>query len=216
VHEWSLLERVADFMAAKDSRLRGDVLMQTVLLVVNGLRCALFERQQEILHLHASSGLDQEVLGVAQDAWATRRPALQAGVTLLGHRTSKVSPSGNVCWAVAPVLCDRRLLGALYVDSAAAGFEGEGDLRGLAHLARMAAGFLVETPESVPLPLDDYISRLTLDEIGREQLALLISRHEGNVARIARLLKVTRATVYNRLRKHGLLPLLQTHRPNQT
>jgi transcriptional regulator of acetoin/glycerol metabolism len=38
-----------------------------------------------------------------------------------------------------------------------------------------------------------------------EALRELLARHECNVARVARLLGVTRMTVYNRMRRRGVL-----------
>ncbi|HEX6738931.1 MAG TPA: GAF domain-containing protein [Vicinamibacteria bacterium] len=214
--EWALLQKVADLLATRDSRQRGDVLMQTVLHVVNGRRCALFERQQEALQVQASSGLDREVLQAVQDAWALQRAQLQAGSTVLGRGESKVLSADEVSWAIAPVFSEGRLLGALYVDSAETAFDSQRDMPILAQLARMAAGLLVASASAEPTQVELYIGRLTLTEIGREQLALLVSQHEGNVARIARLLQVTRATVYNRLKKHGLMGLLEAYRPSQS
>lgn len=55
---------------------------------------------------------------------------------------------------------------------------------------------------TLPSPL----SPAPLDAVAAEANALkaLLARHEWNVARVARLLGVTRMTVYNRMRRHGI------------
>jgi len=65
------------------------------------------------------------------------------------------------------------------------------------HPAQMPVAYKPETP----LPLS---SRQRLDEIERDELLSLLRQHDGNVAKIARQIGVSRNTVYTRMKKYQL------------
>ncbi len=55
-----------------------------------------------------------------------------------------------------------------------------------------------------PTPLPDFDEGLGLEEVERELIRRALTRHEGNVSRAARALKVSRQTLMYRMKKHGL------------
>jgi hypothetical protein len=163
------------------------------------LACALFEAQVvalfgvagERLTLRASHGLTQDVLDLVSDVWSCERAVLAAG-----------QPRGSAKLPALMLPC--------------------GDERGLAGLAYIE-GPGVHRPSNLPLlvPLTQVLARVLRDAgahdaaprvDGQEatgnadaaELYVVMERHEWNVARVARLIGVTRMTVYNRLRRAGL------------
>src|SRR5205807_10649342 len=49
-----------------------------------------------------------------------------------------------------------------------------------------------------------YLERTPVQDIEREKLLLLLDRNEWNIARVARLMGVTRRTVYLRLQRYNI------------
>jgi DNA-binding NtrC family response regulator len=62
----------------------------------------------------------------------------------------------------------------------------------------------VEMPIESPADLDTYLEQTPLGDIQRQKLLLLLDRHDWNIARVARLMGITRRTVYLRLRRYGI------------
>jgi DNA-binding NtrC family response regulator len=52
--------------------------------------------------------------------------------------------------------------------------------------------------------VDDYLQATPTEAVRRRQLTTLLNHNEWNLSRVARLLGVTRVTVYNRMRKFGI------------
>jgi transcriptional regulator of acetoin/glycerol metabolism len=60
----------------------------------------------------------------------------------------------------------------------------------------------LSAPPELPIPqagVDLYLERTTVDDVARQQLLVLLERNEWNIARVARVMNVTRATIYNRI-----------------
>jgi hypothetical protein len=115
---------------------------------------------------------------------------------------------------VVPLYVGRRLGALLYVDvsttpgrSESGGDQVDKMVQLSKVVARTVAASLARpnAPGTAePQAWDHYIERTPPEEIERRRLVLLLERHEWNVARVARALGVTRATVYLRLRRHGI------------
>jgi transcriptional regulator with GAF, ATPase, and Fis domain len=56
-----------------------------------------------------------------------------------------------------------------------------------------------------PSPVQAYLSQTSDDEIARERLLLLLVQNEWNISRVARLMGVTRRTIYLRLQRHNIV-----------
>ncbi len=131
--------------------------------------------------LCVSHRIDQTALDEARTAWAYGRDALASGNRLPCPRSGFLEP----------VLVERKLVALVYLDRCGQGCEGEIDL-----VKALIRARLVETPAAAPKPSTQS------DE--REQLLLLLERNEWNIARVARILKVSRLTVYRRLGRLGV------------
>ena len=108
-----------------------------------------------------------------------------------------------------PVLEDEALLALLYVDSQEPHFCDAHDLERLCEVLahhrqvrdrdrrRRAAGRSGDAWET-------YLERTPVEDMEREKLLLLLNRNEWNIARVARMMGVTRRTVYLRLQRYNI------------
>ena len=164
-------------------------------------RCvALFVREQERVRLFAARNIDQWVIETVAWAWSNHRAALIKGQLI-------VESSEKGSRAVVPVLdTDERLTGLLYVRTDEARFADDRDRKALIQFARIATMALT-VPAELPIPqtaVELYLERTGTDDVARQQLLVLLEKHEWNIARVARLMGVTRATIYNRIAKLGI------------
>ena len=164
-------------------------------------RCAaLFVREQERVRLFAARNIDQWVIETVAWAWSNHRAALIKGQLI-------VESSEKGSRAVVPVLdTDERLTGLLYVRTDEARFADDRDRKALIQFARIAA-MALSVPAELPIPqtaVELYLERTGTDDVARQQLLVLLEKHEWNIARVARLMGVTRATIYNRIAKLGI------------
>ena len=123
--------------------------------------------------------MDQLGLDRVKTAWLYARDTLQCGGFVSG-------PSGGI---VVPILSGRDLLALVYQDERGRCADDE-----IATVCGLIRNRLVEGPTPALSPERDE----------REHLLLLLERNEWNIARVARLLSVSRLTVYRRLGRLGV------------
>jgi transcriptional regulator with GAF, ATPase, and Fis domain len=189
VDRWALVCHLVDVALAEDPASTADRLLSAVLTFTNARRAAIFEVQFEHLRLFASRGIDEAVLAEAEEAWRTRRDALLAGSPVLTER------------CIAQPLVEERTLGVLMVERTdSTSFEDARDRRALEELARLGAKALRQR-RAEP---STYLASTNPEDVARDQLLVLLESNEWNIARVARLMGVTRPTIYARLQRFGL------------
>jgi len=206
-----LVDVLLGLLSREDPRRLGDKLLDLAVARYAARRAAIWSREQDRCVLFLSRHVDQQVLDAAQDLWATRRDSLRGQSVLvarpgLGPRELRQAIQGTPAQsaAVAPVVHQRELVGLLYVDTVEARFLATEDIEGLRQLARVAAVAVTSTSESPREAIESYLERMSEDAVARDQLVVLLKRNEWNIARVARLLGLTRATIYNRLARFGI------------
>lgn len=208
---WDLIEGLPDLLIPEDPRAFAQRFLERLAAYAESKCAVLFAREQDWMQLFASRGIDQSALDLVEDVWQRRRDALSAGQPFM------VRPEGaapempavgaaleGVTWlAVLPVFAQGRLAGLLYVDSQRPEASDDGETLG--QLARIAAIALRLRPARAPepVPLIDLL-KVPSAELLREQLLRLLEEHEWNIARVARILKVSRVTIYKRLERFGV------------
>lgn len=165
-----------------------------------GWSAALFQREQDEMALFASVGLQQEALEAVDQAWSAQRHRFFAGEAVL-------LASEGVARAIVPIEEGQDLVGLLYVEGATPFQPKHATV--LAQLARIASvAFVMAPPADAGIaeaePFDSYLARTTPEDVGRQQLVALLQHNEWNIAKVARVLAVTRATIYNRLARFGI------------
>ncbi len=143
---------------------------------------ALWEMQSSGPRLALSVGLDQEAMSHVHDTWKQHRKGLDAGKPWQGDQDILV-----------PVLADDRR----YLLSLSGLKPSRASVESVASYARVAAKAL-QRDSGAPL------ARLEKD-IERDELTALLQREEWKIARVARLLHVTRVTIYSRMRRYGIV-----------
>lgn len=161
----------------------------------------LFAPRDTGLTMVVQHEVTQAALDLAHSAWMRKRELLQAG--------SVVRYGRAVVW---PLFDGPKLVALVYLDAAPAQFpddearEHGSDL--ILRLRRLNPPSPVATYLATGLSLAD-----AFEEVQRDQLALALELYHGNVTAAARLLGVTRETIYKRAHRLGLdIPTFRARR----
>jgi GAF domain-containing protein len=213
-----LIDQFADLViGGDDPRHLAERTLEVVMSLTNGRSGAVFTREADKLTLFASRGIDQHVLDAAQIVWSRFRPGLESGETFyVSERSSDPrlprpeDREGPASFAVVPVFDAERLVALLYVDSRDPHFCTDHDLERMAKFSRIVAKAVTDTSgERSPAGeradgWEAYLERTPVEDLEREKLLLLLNRNEWNIARVSRLMGVTRRTIYLRLQRYNI------------
>ena len=205
VDQSDLVDQFTELVLAGDEPRRLAEGTLGILLTLTRARCAaVFRLEGRRLSLFASMGLDQHALDLAAADWTSADGALRGGRTI---RSAGVVPDGPRTRILAPVRSAAGLAGLLYLDSADADFLDED-----AEFRIPKFGAILARALDAPLPpagepargWERDPDRASGDAAERERLLRLLEGNEWNIARVARILQVTRRTIYLRLARYGL------------
>jgi hypothetical protein len=172
--------------------------LDAALTFSGGWAAALFQREHDHMLLFSSVGVEQSGLEAVNEAWSAHRERLESGEAVL-------SAAPEAARAIVPVTEGQELVGLLYVEGASPFQPKQAPV--LAQLARIASmAFVMAPPQAAEQaePVEAYLARTPPEDVGRQQLVALLAHNEWNIAKVARVLEVTRATVYNRLARFGI------------
>ena len=176
----------------------------------------MFSSLGEKLTLFASRGIDQQVLDAIQTLWRNHRESFERRETLYvserntDRRMPRGVEPGPASLAVVPVFHEDELVALLYVDSLDPHFLTAHDLDRMGKFTRIVAKAIVDTSRPVERSAlraeawESYLERTPVEDMEREKLLLLLNRNEWNIARVSRLMGVTRRTVYLRLQRYNI------------
>jgi transcriptional regulator with GAF, ATPase, and Fis domain len=214
-----LIDQFADLVVgADDPRRLAERTLEVVMSLTNGRSGAVFAHDpQGRIALFASRGIDQHVLDLANSVWTSQSGTLQAGETFYvpdvnsERRLPKAEGTGPVSFVMVPVAGEEGLAAVLYVDSHDPHFCTAQDLERLSKFSRIiakavgdqAAPVLEKAPTRAEA-WESYLERTPVEDMEREKLLLLLNRNEWNIARVARLMSVTRRTIYLRLQRYNI------------
>jgi transcriptional regulator with GAF, ATPase, and Fis domain len=204
-------------VGADDPRRLAERTLEVVMSLLNGRAGAVFTCDANDVTLFASRGIDQAVLEIVPAAWGSQKDALRKGEAFYvpDRATDRRLPAavaeraGPASFAIAPVLEEEALIALLYVDSQEPHFCDAHDLDRLSKFSRIVAKSVNDTasPRRGAGPGDSweaYLERTPVEDMEREKLLLLLNRNEWNIARVARMMGVTRRTVYLRLQRYNI------------
>jgi hypothetical protein len=203
-------------LGAGEPRRLAERTLEVIMSLTNGRSGAVFAREGENLNLFASRAIDQHVLNGSQAVWAGHADALHRGETFYVSDWAAerripppVGRGGPASFAVVPTFEGEALIALLYVDSLDPHFCEEHDLARLQKFSRIIAKAVRESStEATQAAASDvweaYLERTPVEDMEREKLLLLLNRNEWNIARVARLMGVTRRTVYLRLQRYNI------------
>jgi hypothetical protein len=215
-----LIDQLTDLVVGSDDPRRlAERTVEVAMSLTNGRAGAVFVKEADRVALFASRGIDQHVLDTIQSVWSRQRESLARGETLyVPDRASdrRLDGAAGVAaapasLAVVPVLDDGEIVALLYVDSLDRHFCAAHDLDRLGRFSRIVAKAVRDAGRGVAAvpgsPKEDwetYIERTPVEDMEREKLLLLLNRNEWNIARVARLMGVTRRTIYLRLQRYNI------------
>jgi hypothetical protein len=214
-----LIDQFADLVVgADDPRRLAERTLEVVMSLNNGRSGAVFTRADDRITLFASKGIDQAVLDAVQTVWSRYRDSLVGGETFyMPDRTAErrlpaeaLDAKGPSSFALVPVFDNEQLVAILYVDSLDPHFCATHDLERLTKFSRIIAKAVMDsTPVQEKAKhqveaWETYLERTPVEDMEREKLLLLLNRNEWNIARVARLMGVTRRTIYLRLQRYNI------------
>ena len=212
-----LIDQFADLVVgADDPRRLAERTLEVVMSLTNGRSGAVFAHDDGGIALFASRGIDQHALDTAQSVWTSQKETLKSGQPFYvpdansERRLPKSNGAGPVSFVMVPVTGNDGLTAVLYVDSQDPHFCTPQDLERLGKFSRIIAkavgedGSRVERPASRAEAWESYLERTPVEDMEREKLLLLLNRNEWNIARVARLMAVTRRTIYLRLQRYNI------------
>jgi hypothetical protein len=203
-------------VGADDPRRLAERTLEVVMSLLNGRAGAVFTVSNDDIVLFASRGIDQAVLDIAPPIWNLQKEGFRRGETFYvpDRATDRRLPAGPAervvpaSLAVVPVPHDDALIALLYVDSLEPHFCDGHDLERLSKFSRIVAKSVSDnaTPRrgAGPDAWETYLERTPVEDMEREKLLLLLNRNEWNIARVARMMGVTRRTVYLRLQRYNI------------
>ena len=213
-----LIDQFADLVVgADDPRRLAERTLEVIMALLNGRSGAVFTRDSDKLNLFASRGIDQHALDSLQAVWARHRDGFLRGDTFyvperetdarLGRDSDR---GGAASFAIVPVQHEDELLALVYVDSLDPHFCSTHDLERMGKFSRIIAKAVSDDGPArhhVQTRADaweTYLERTPVEDMEREKLLLLLNRNEWNIARVARLMGVTRRTIYLRLQRYNI------------
>lgn len=214
-----LIDQFTDLVVgADDPRRLAERTLEVVMSLNNGRSGAVFSRDGDKVTLYASRGIDQHVLDAINTVWSRYRETFEKGeVFYAPDRTTdprlpkgreRVGPSS---FAVVPVFSGEDMVALLYVDSLDPHFCTAHDLERLEKFSRIVAKAVTDTssqPERSTAnraeAWETYLERTPVEDMEKEKLLLLLNRNEWNIARVSRLMGVTRRTIYLRLQRYNI------------
>jgi transcriptional regulator with GAF, ATPase, and Fis domain len=215
-----LIDQFTDLvMGSDDPRRLAERTVEVVMSLSHGRAGAVFSKEGDRIALFASRGIDQHVLDAVQTVWNEHRETLESGETFYvpdratDRRMTKAEgeAGGPASFAVVPVFDEEDMVAILYVDSLDPHFCASHDLERLAKFSRIlvkavqeALGSTGGTSTSRKEAWETYLERTPVEDMEREKLLLLLNRNEWNIARVARLMDVTRRTIYLRLQRYNI------------
>jgi transcriptional regulator with GAF, ATPase, and Fis domain len=216
-----LIDQFADLVVgADDPRRLAERTLEVVMSLNNGRSGAVFSHQNDRVALFASRGIDQSVLDNVQAVWSRFRDSLLKGETFYVpdraaerrvHLEARDQNSA-ASFALIPVFDEEVLVALLYVDSMDPHFCAAHDLERLSKFSRIVAKAVTDTTPTTrdggsrthSEAWETYLERTPVEDMEREKLLLLLNRNEWNIARVARLMGVTRRTIYLRLQRYNI------------
>ena len=203
--EVDLVDRFMDLvLGGNEPRLLAERALGIVRTLTRARCAAVFRLEDRRLSLFASQGLDQHALDHAVADWGRAGALLRRGQVV---HAGAVSPDGPRSRSLAPIRSGSELAGLLYLDSADADFLDAVDCARLVKFTAILARALEAPPPppgQAPRGWERDPDRAAADEAERDRLLALLEGNEWNIARVARILQVTRRTIYLRLARYGL------------
>jgi ActR/RegA family two-component response regulator len=172
-------------LVADDPRRSADRILTRLVQIHQARGGAILRPRQDQAEIWLSAGLNLSGVAELPVRWADHRAALAAGRSVI-----------EAGFVLIPAMLGDEMVAALYLA------QPEDPAVGDARLFGAAIAQAVQAAEATPGARRAPETSPT--EEARLQMLSLLERHEWNIAEVARLLGVTRRTVYMRLNSFGI------------
>jgi predicted DNA-binding protein (UPF0251 family) len=196
----ALTDQLAALLVAGDPRGAADRTLEFLRSLNKARAAVVFALDEDRLILFTGHGFSLETVATVQAAWADHRSELGAGQVLRGS-------DARATYAIAPLLANGSVVALLYMDVAVGPEWAALDLGSLTAFGVALGQAVIAAASASPAPsaIQAYLSQTSDGEIARERLLLLLVQNEWNISRVARLMGITRRTVYHRLERHSIV-----------
>ena len=212
----NLIDQLADLVGAGTEKQLADLSLEVTMTLCGACRGAVFTVAGGGLTLATSRSIDHGVLSFCTTLWqdGVTREWLEAGRPVcwpspgLEHLNLLMEGVGSA--AVVPLEHGDVMVGLLYIDAADGHLverqsqDRPGQAARIVAAALSRGGLLVDTGGTSTQPWGDYLEQTPPEQVARQHLLTLLERNEWNIARVARLLGVTRRTIYLRLERYNI------------
>jgi ActR/RegA family two-component response regulator len=178
------LDSMLALLVADDPRRSADRILIRLVQIHQARGGAILRLRQDQAEIWLSSGLSLAAVAELPVRWADHRADLAAG-------ESVVEPG----FALLPAMLGDELVAALYLAQPEDLTVGD---------TRVFGAAIAQAVQAAASPDPRRLPETSPTEEARLQLLSLLERHEWNIAEVARLLGVTRRTVYMRLQSFGI------------
>jgi hypothetical protein len=212
--ESELIDQFTDIvLGSHRSRQLAERTLEVVLAMSRGRAAAIFRPQGQGVALFASRGIDQTVLDSMQTIWKAHRAGFEKKEAYhepdQRAKRPQETPAGGEAPAsvvVIPVYEADGLVALLYVDSERPNLGGGSELGRLGRFSRLIARAVRPSDDDADQRevWQEYLERTPVEDMEREKMLLLLERNEWNIARVSRLMGVTRRTLYLRLARYQI------------
>lgn len=131
---------------------------------------------------------DLDRVNEATLTWQKRQEELGRGVAV----------QCGMAGSLSPLLLEGSLVGAVYLDGVPV---SRCDIREIA--AWLVAAIMA--PSSKRGAVEDMVRTTSVEDFERQRIYQLLSGNEWNVARVARIMRTTRATIYRKMEEYGIV-----------
>jgi hypothetical protein len=196
----AVTNQLAALLVAGDPRGAADRTLAFLVSLNKARGAAVFALDGERLTLFTGRGFDVEAVSTVRAAWTNHRAKLLSGEVLR-------EADNRANYVVAPLSEGSSVVALVYLDVAAGDAWSGLDMSSLTAFGVAIAHAVVAANSAPPQPspVQAYLSQTSDEEIARERLLLLLVQNEWNISRVARLMGVTRRTIYLRLQRHNIV-----------
>jgi hypothetical protein len=181
----STIDSMLALLVADDPRRSADRILNRLVQVHRASGGAVLRPREDQAELWIGTGLALSALAELPGLWAKHSGELAAGQPLV-----------DAAFALLPAMLDGQLVAAVYLARPDTTVWSDGRVFGAAIAQAVRAADASAGPVRLP--------EASPTEEAKLQLVSLLERNEWNLAKVARLMGVTRRTVYLRLRSFGI------------
>jgi hypothetical protein len=151
-------------------------------------RAAVFVTDEDRISLYFGRSMKQAALDWTHDRWRWHAPKLQRGFEVREGDESLI-----------PIMREKVLVAVLYLEAPAIHMEIVLDVAG-----QLAEAIYHSRSAVAQGAVDAYLEVTPEDEIQRQKIMVLLAKNENNLSRVARILSISRQSLYRRMGVLGI------------